>query len=71
MSTLREKHPNLFTLTPQHVAEMLCVSEKTLERWRRTGQTSLAWVRVGGRPRYRPEDVEAFLTEYRKSSHLN
>jgi excisionase family DNA binding protein len=71
MSTLRENHPNLFTLTPQQVAQMLHVSEKTLERWRRTGQTNLAWVRVGGRPRYRPEDVEAFLVEYRKTSDLN
>ncbi len=71
MSDLRKSHPHLFTLTPQQVAQMLHVSERTLERWRRTGQTNLAWVRVGGRPRYRPEDVEAFLVEYRKSSDLN
>jgi excisionase family DNA binding protein len=51
-------------LTPAEVAERLRVSTRTLEFWRHQGRGP-AFVRVGKRVRYRPDDVEAFIGEQR------
>lgn len=49
-------------LTPREVAAMLGISDKTLERWRGTGEGPL-FVRLSGKcVRYRREDVEEFVT---------
>lgn len=42
-------------------AERLSVSPRTLQRWRLNGRGP-AFVRVGGRRMYRPEDLEAFVS---------
>lgn len=51
-------------LTPMEVAERLRVSTRTLEFWRHQGRGP-AFVRLGKRVRYRPDDVEAFIAEQR------
>ena len=51
-------------LTPAEVAERLRVSTRTLEFWRHQGRGP-AFVRVGKRVRYRPDDVEAFIEAQR------
>jgi excisionase family DNA binding protein len=52
-------------LTPEDVAELLGISERTLEFWRYQGRGP-AFLRVGKRVRYRPTDVEAFLAANRE-----
>lgn len=44
------------------VAEYLGVDEKTLERWRRLGEGP-PYIRAGRQVRYKPEDVEAWVTQ--------
>jgi excisionase family DNA binding protein len=51
-------------LTPAEVAERLRVSTRTLEFWRHQGRGP-AFVRLGKRVRYRPEDLEQFIAEQR------
>ena len=54
-------------LTPAEVAERLRVSTRTLEFWHHQGRGP-AFVRVGKRVRYRPDDVEAFIEGQRSTS---
>jgi len=54
-------------LTPDEVADFLCVTPHTLSVWRCTGRYNLPFVKVGRRVRYRKEDVEAFVSERRRS----
>ena len=54
-------------LTPAEVAERLRVSTRTLEFWRHQGRGP-AFVRVGKRVRYRPDDVEGFIEGQRSTS---
>ena len=54
----------LSLLTPDQLAEMLSVSTKTLDRWRRGG-TGPACIQVGGSVRYRAVDVEEWLSANR------
>ena len=51
-------------LTPTEVAEQLRVSTRTLEFWRHQGRGP-AFVRLGKRVRYRPDDLEQFIAEQR------
>ena len=46
-------------LNQDELAERWCISPRTLERWRWTGEGP-QFVKVGGRVIYRVEDVEAF-----------
>jgi excisionase family DNA binding protein len=52
-----ELPPSLRFLTQQRLAELLGVSERTLERWRVEGHGP-KFVRVGRRPLYRIADVD-------------
>ena len=48
-------------LTPEHAAQMLNLSVKTLASWRSCGRHSLPFIRCGGRIRYRRGDLAAWL----------
>lgn len=48
-------------LAPKDVSSLLGVSIGTLEVWRSTKRYALAYVKVGGRVRYRRRDIEQFL----------
>ncbi len=54
---MRNASSDVIHLTPRQVAERLCVTERTLERWRRLG-IGPAYLRLPGRVRYRLEDIE-------------
>lgn len=55
-------------LTPEHAAEILGISEGTLNVWRSTGRYDLPFVKVGSKVLYRPEDIQAFI-ERRTHQH--
>jgi hypothetical protein len=42
-----------------HAADELGLSPRTLEGWRRRGEGP-AYLKIGRRVKYRPEDIEAF-----------
>jgi hypothetical protein len=46
-------------LTQVELAALWRISPRTLERWRWAGEGP-SFVKIGGRVRYRPEDVESF-----------
>jgi excisionase family DNA binding protein len=48
--------------SPEKVAEVLGVSKQTLAVWRCANRYPLAYVKVGSRVRYRPADVQKFMT---------
>lgn len=48
-------------LSPAEAAKILGISPDTLMVWRCTGRYNLPFVKVGGRVRYRQEDLEAFI----------
>lgn len=52
-------HPSL--LAPEAVSAILGVTTHTLAVWRCSKRMPLAYVKVGGRVRYRPADVERFI----------
>jgi len=56
-------------LRQAEVAQRWCVSHRTLERWRWTGQGP-RFLKVGGRVVYRIEDIEAYESEQLRSSTL-
>ncbi len=49
-------------LTPQDVSGILSVSVETLNIWRATKRYNLPYVKTGRLVRYRPQDVEAFIS---------
>ena len=51
------------------VAQRWCISPRTLERWRYTGQGP-RFLKVGGRVVYRVEDIEAYEAEQLRTSTL-
>ena len=51
------------------VAERWCISPRTLERWRWTGQGP-RFLKIGGRVVYRVEDIESFESEQLRTSTL-
>ena len=53
-------------VTQQQLANELQVSIRTLERWRKDG-TGPAFIRVGRSLRYRRSDIDAWLTQQRRS----
>ena len=55
-------------LTPQQVAEHLCVTTGTLSVWRCLHRYTLKFVKVGRLVRYRPADVEAFVLSRTKAA---
>jgi predicted site-specific integrase-resolvase len=56
-------------LRQAEVAQRWCVSHRTLERWRWTGQGP-RFLKVGGRVVYRIEDIEAYESEQLRFSTL-
>lgn len=48
-------------LSPDELSIILKVSVKTLAVWRYTGRYNLPWVREGGKPYYKRQDVDAWL----------
>ena len=50
-------------LSPDEVAQILGVSTTTLAKWRQVGDPDLPYIRLAGRIRYRPADVEALLED--------
>lgn len=49
-------------LSPQALAVELDLHVNTLVRWR-ASRVGPPWIRVGGRVRYRPADIAAWLTK--------
>jgi excisionase family DNA binding protein len=49
-------------MTPEQVAEYLGVSVETLNVWRCTKRYNLPYIKAGRLVRYRPQDVEGFVT---------
>ena len=45
-------------LSQRDAARLLSVSTRTLERWRRTGEVDLPFVKLGNSVRYRLEAIE-------------
>jgi hypothetical protein len=50
-------------LTPAETAELLGVRPQTLAEWRCTKRVELAYVKIGHRVMYRPEDLTAFIEQ--------
>jgi hypothetical protein len=57
-------------LTEVETAQLLGVSPRTLQNWRRTGRGPVH-VRLGGLVRYAPADVEAFIAASRRGTAAN
>jgi excisionase family DNA binding protein len=55
-------------VAPEYAASVLGVSPGTLQVWRSTGRYSLPFVKVGGKVKYRLEDLQAFI-ERRTQQH--
>ena len=51
-------------LTPEQAAEFLQVPVSTLAVWRSTGRVPLPYLKVGGRVRYRKDDIDCFLLQH-------
>jgi hypothetical protein len=49
------------TLTPEQVAEMLCLSVHTLEKWRSMRPQNPPFLKIGRNVRYRAQDIAAFF----------
>lgn len=50
-------------MTPRQAAAFLQVPVSTLSVWRSTGRVALAYVKVGGHVRYRPDDLDRFVSD--------
>ncbi len=55
-------------LTPETVSELLGVTAHTLAVWRCSKRYNLAYVKVGASVRYRPADVDAFISSHLKNA---
>lgn len=55
-------------MTPEQVAAALLLSIRTLAAWRSSGRNPLAYLKVGGRVRYRRSDVDAWLESQARTS---
>jgi hypothetical protein len=58
----REMQANAFELlTPRQTAKLLHVTYGTLAAWRCNRRYPLAYVRIGRKIYYRPQDIEAYI----------
>jgi len=64
MSAQLQSAPNNL-LTDDQAAALLGIKPQTLAAWRMTGRYALPYLRVGRCVRYRPADIEAWLTSRR------
>lgn len=48
-------------LTTDEVANQLGIKSETLQVWRCTRRYNLPYIKVGGRVRYKAEDIESFI----------
>ncbi|MES9922488.1 MAG: helix-turn-helix domain-containing protein [Candidatus Thiodiazotropha endolucinida] len=55
-------------LPPEEAAQILDISPGTLQVWRSTGRYNLPFVKVGGRVKYRSDEIQAFI-ERRTMDH--
>lgn len=55
---------------PQHVAERLGISTKTLRRWEADGAIPTAWRTAGGHRRYSEHDVEVIRQHISKNQKV-
>lgn len=63
----RKKVAHMETLyTPTEVADILKVSYRSLERWRKK-QQGPAWIVVGGQIRYPHSDVQAYIEKAKEN----
>lgn len=53
-----------FLLTPREVARMLATTTDLLRKWRERG-TGPEYVKIEGLIRYRPEDVDQWISDHR------
>ena len=54
-------------MTKKQVADLFCISERTLDRWRHDGIIDA--IRVGGIVRFREEAVDAAILKMLKESY--
>ena len=52
-------------LTVKEVAQMLHVHDNTIRRWSNEGIIKMYRISSRGDRRFKPEDIDKFLTEYR------
>ena len=52
-------------LTPREVADIIQLDFRTLANWRASGAENLKFLKIGGRVRYDPEDVNTWLDSKR------
>jgi len=55
-------------LTPDQVADLLCVTTHTLAVWRSEGRYNLPYTKTGRLVRYREADVHAFIESRMRGS---
>lgn len=55
-------------ITPEEAAEYLCVSVKSLAKWRSTGENNVPFIKVGRCARYSRVDLDAYLTKHTHNS---
>ncbi len=55
-------------LTPEDVAALLSVTPHTFAVWRCSTRYNLPYVKVGSAVRYRPADIEAFISRQLKDA---
>jgi excisionase family DNA binding protein len=48
-------------LSEKEAAQKLCLATTTLQVWRSTGRYSLPFIKIGGKVRYRREDLQRWL----------
>jgi len=54
---------DLTLIKPSDVAQLLGVTEGTLQKWRSTGAVNLNYVKVGGAVMYRLSDIRLFIEQ--------
>lgn len=61
-----EKQPHEKLLTPQEVSSILTIDVETLNKWRHHKRYNLPYIKAGRLIRYRPEDLNTFITSRRQ-----
>ena len=51
---------------PDEVGHILNQKAGTLARWRCTGRVLIPYVKIGGRVKYKPSDIKAFIAKNTK-----
>ena len=51
-------------ITPEQAAEYLCMSPKTMNKWRSTGENNIPYSKIGRSVRYRLSDLDAYIAKH-------